>query len=131
MEATLLRQWEERVTWKMSKFTEINIRARGKNVSLKLNFCLGGKIVQEFREIFQIIFFSCDFVFNLRLSDLNYSVYFFVSIFFKKTQLKVGLSPSKKICVIYFIEGPLKMMKNAFYLILKALFILKILKFLS
>lgn len=91
MEATLLRQWEERVTWKMSKLTEINIRARGKNVSLKLNFCLGGKIVQEFREIFQIIFFSCDFVFNLRLSDLNYSVYFFVSIFFKKTQLKVGL----------------------------------------
>ena len=37
----------------------------------------------------------------------------------------------KKKCVICFIESPLKMMKNAFYSILKALFILKILKFLS
>ena len=45
--------------------------------------------------------------------------------------LKVGLSPSKKICVICLIDSPLKMMKNAFYFILKALFILKIFKFLS
>ena len=45
--------------------------------------------------------------------------------------LKVGLSPSKKICVIYLIESPLKVMKNAFYLILKALFVLKIFKLLS
>ena len=36
--------------------------------------------------------------------------------------LKVGLSPSKKIYVICFIESPLKMMKNAFYFILKNLF---------
>ena len=45
--------------------------------------------------------------------------------------VKVGLSPSKKICVISFIESPLKTIKNAFYFILKALFILKIFKFLS
>ena len=45
--------------------------------------------------------------------------------------LKVGLSPSKKNCVICFIESPLKKMKNAFYFILKALFVLKIFKFLS
>ena len=32
----------------------------------------------------------------------------------------------KKKCVIFFIESPLKMMKNAFYSILKALFVLKI-----
>ena len=44
---------------------------------------------------------------------------------------KVGLSPCKKVCVIYFIESPLKIMKNAFYFTLKALFILKIFKFLS
>ena len=44
---------------------------------------------------------------------------------------KVELSRSKKICVICLTESPLKMMKNAFYFILKALFILKILKFLS
>ena len=42
--------------------------------------------------------------------------------------LKVGLSSN---CIIYFIENPLKMMKNAFYFILKALFVLKILKLLS
>ena len=30
-----------------------------------------------------------------------------------------------------FIEGPLKMMKNAFYFILKALFVFKIFKFLA
>ena len=45
--------------------------------------------------------------------------------------LKVGLSPSKKTCVTCFIESPLKMMKNAFYFIVKALFVPKIFKFLS
>ena len=45
--------------------------------------------------------------------------------------VKVGLSPSKKICVICLIESPFKMMKNAFYFILIALFVLKIFKFLS
>ena len=44
--------------------------------------------------------------------------------------LKVGLSPSKKTCVISFVESPLKIMKNAFYFILKALFVLKIFQFL-
>ena len=44
---------------------------------------------------------------------------------------KVWFSPSKKYCVICFIESPLKMMKNTFYVILKALFVLKIFKFLS
>ena len=46
-------------------------------------------------------------------------------------KLKVGLSPSEKNCVICLIGSPLKMMKNAFYFILKALFGLKIFKFLS
>ena len=44
---------------------------------------------------------------------------------------KVGLSLFKNILFICFNESPLKMMKNAFYFILKALFILKIFKFLS
>ena len=48
-----------------------------------------------------------------------------------RTKFKVGFSPSNKICVICLIESPLKMMKNAFYLIVKALFVLKIFKFLS
>ena len=37
----------------------------------------------------------------------------------------------KKMCFFCFIESPLKMMKNAFYFILKAPFVLKIFKFLS
>ena len=40
---------------------------------------------------------------------------------------KVGLSPSNKTC---FDEIPLNMPKNAFYSILKALFVLKIFNFL-
>ena len=47
------------------------------------------------------------------------------------TILKVGLSPLKKTCVIYLIESFLKMMKNAIYFILKALFVLKLFTFLS
>ena len=45
--------------------------------------------------------------------------------------VKAGLSPSKKNFVICFIESPLKIIKNAFCFILKALFVLKIFKFLS
>ena len=44
---------------------------------------------------------------------------------------EVGLSPSKKICFICFNDSPSEMMKNAFYSILKALFVLKIILFLS
>ena len=45
--------------------------------------------------------------------------------------IKVVLSPSKKILFICFNESLLKMIKNVFYFILKALFILMIFKFLS
>ena len=51
-------------------------------------------------------------------------------IFFTQP-IKVGLSPHKKNCIICFIESTLKMMKNAFYFILKVLFVLKIFQFLS
>ena len=47
------------------------------------------------------------------------------------TWIKVGLSPSKKICIICFIESPLKMIKNVFYFILEPLFVFKISKFSS
>ena len=46
------------------------------------------------------------------------------------SRLKVGLSPSK-FFLVCFNDSPSKMMKNAFYLILKALFVLKIFKVLS
>ena len=45
--------------------------------------------------------------------------------------LKVGLSPSKKVCCIRLNESPLKVMKNAVYFIIKALFVLKVFEFLS
>ena len=47
----------------------------------------------------------------------------------EKTVFKIELSPFKK-CYICFNESPLKMTKNVFYFILKALFVLKIFKFL-
>ena len=47
----------------------------------------------------------------------------------KQTKIiKVGPSPSNTFFVC-FNESPLKMMKNAFYFILKALFVLKLCKF--
>ena len=46
-------------------------------------------------------------------------------------KLLTSLSPSKTICVICLIESRLKVMKNAFYFILKALLVLKIFIFLS
>ena len=45
--------------------------------------------------------------------------------------LKLDPHLPKKFLIICFNESPLKMMKNALYFILKALFVLKILKFLS
>ena len=56
----------------------------------------------------------------LRFLDSEVMIYF-----------KVGLSPTKNICVICLIESPLILMKNAFYFILKALFVLNLFKFLS
>ena len=50
---------------------------------------------------------------------------------FEGSMFKVGLLPSKIICVICLIESPLKMMKKTFYFIVKALFVLKLFKFLS
>ena len=44
---------------------------------------------------------------------------------------KVGISPSKQNSFACFNESPVKMMENTFYFILKALFVLKIFKFLS
>ena len=46
-------------------------------------------------------------------------------------KIEVGLSPSKKISFISFNESPEKVVKLAFYFILKALLILKISQFLS
>ena len=52
------------------------------------------------------------------------------SFFHQMIAHKVVLSNFKKMCLICFIESPLKMMKNAFSFILKAFFVPKFLKFL-
>ena len=63
-------------------------------------------------------------------STLLFKITNLLQIFIKKPNLfKVGLSPSKKNCVTCFIKSSLKIMKNAFYFILNALFVLKIFKF--
>ena len=64
------------------------------------------------------------YIMKAKKIDKN-NIYIYIS------KLKVRLLSSKKKYVIFLIESPLKMMKNAFYFILKALFILKIFKFLS
>ena len=48
-----------------------------------------------------------------------------------REKIKSGSDLPKNIFIIGFNESPLKMMKNAFYFILKALFALKIFKLLS
>ena len=55
----------------------------------------------------------------------------YIALFFFCINILKSDSHLLKKCIIYFIEGPLKMMKNAFYFILEELFILKIFKFLS
>ena len=45
--------------------------------------------------------------------------------------LKIGLPAPKKVALISSNETSLKMMRNAFYLMLKALFVLEIFSFLS
>ena len=50
-------------------------------------------------------------------------------LYYFLVRLKVELSHSKKIYFIYFSESLLKMIKNAFYFILNALVVLKIIIF--
>ena len=56
---------------------------------------------------------------------------FIVKKMFVELDLKSDSHLPKKFCIICFIESPLKRMKEAFYFILKALFVLKIFKVLS
>ena len=45
-----------------------------------------------------------------------------------KSYIEARLSPFKKNCVTCLIENPLKVMKNVFYFVIKALCVLKIFK---
>ena len=67
------------------------------------------------------------------LLKLKYTLNYIVFKRFRKHKLtlKSDSHLPKKYIFICFNKSPLKMMKNAFYFILKALFVLKIFKFLS
>ena len=63
---------------------------------------------------------------DLKTFNLEFEVFSHVNVAVSSSRsLKVGLSSSKKQILICFNGSPSKMMKYAFYFILKALFILK------
>ena len=64
----------------------------------------------------------------MALGELRSEIMFYQT---KRLSFKIGLSTSKKDDFICFNESHLKIIKNAFYFILKALFVVKIFKFLS
>ena len=67
-------------------------------------------------------------IFNI-ISEKNYLD---KPVFNNVNRLKVGISPStKEVGFICFNESPLKIMNNVSYVILRALFVLKIFKFFS
>ena len=81
---------------------------------------------------------KCRFLITIRklvssLLFLSWQFYLLILLFFRFTvnERKIGLPPFQKDYVIFFFENPLKVMKNTFYFILKALFVLNIFKFLS
>ena len=67
---------------------------------------------------------------NIIESQFNLTSWSRLPSCFKNITLKSDSHLPKK-CVICFSESPLKTIKNAFYFILKALFVLKIFKFFS
>ena len=68
---------------------------------------------------------------TIKLEDKKYFILKHKVTYNISSKINVELSPSKKNCFIYFNKSRLKMMKNAFYLTLKALFLLRVFKFLS
>ena len=75
------------------------------------------------------------YLFKLALSQFPLEAKISISLIFRlecklvRSNLKSGSHHPKKICLIHFDKSPLNIMKNAFYFILKALFVLKIFKF--
>ena len=70
-------------------------------------------------------------IFNIDGIDVNKILVSKKVSYGKNNSFKVGLSPSPPKVFICFNGSPSKMIKNAFYFVLKALFVLKIFKFLS
>ena len=115
-------------------FTEKRLKISNKQNALKVNkkghkkflyfthtyFCKN-LFLQKYKKIFCLISLLFGYQWNTSISSSL------------ATFLKVGIRKKsfRKICGICVIESPLKMMKNVFYFIVKALFVLKIFKFFS
>ena len=67
----------------------------------------------------------CNVVVKFKRDVTPFRNLFFMEISYP--QIKVGLSPSKKFCFIFFNKNPLKMVKTAYL----SLFVVKIFKLLS
>ena len=67
-----------------------------------------------------VIFFSASLFTNDCAPLMLYSAKVICNyeVTFRRKNLKVGLLPFKKYCVICFIESRLKMMKNAFFILI-------------
>ena len=72
------------------------------------------------------IFFFLLYLLEFFVMQQMFQIY--IQFFFS---LKLDSHLPKKICTIFLIETLLEMMKNVFYFVLQAFYILKILKFLS
>ena len=99
----------------------------GKNFKFHNNIDLSKDILSKFPSFYQNIFIK--WINNYTAKPTLPSMILSEFICFN-SNIKVGLSSSKKKKFICFNVSPSKMMKNAFYFILKAPFVLKIFKFL-
>ena len=78
----------------------------------------------------QISEYLPQFLILIILKDFSHKTLNEITGFSMIMDLKRTLTCQKN-CIICFIESPLKIMKNAFYFILKTFFVLKIFQFLS
>ena len=108
------------------------------NLKVWFDLCQYWKIHNQaeiYKEVFSeniVVFWTAVIISSLTRNTRppNFRIMLTLGVYILR-RIKVGLSTSKKICVICWIESPLKMMKNAFYFILKAFLVLKTFKFLS
>ena len=100
-------------------------------VSNSVHRILESEIRKNSDNVFRLLVEHCTKALMVFIILINFIFCVIINIGICSYIFKVGLSPSKKNIFICWNESPLKMMKNAFYFILKVLFVLPILKFLS
>ena len=95
------------------------------------NFCPGRSSCWQYYTVLRLTRFDL-YCFGVRIQKIVlYCLCRLRTNYVRSNNLKSDPHLPKEFCFISFIESPLKMMKNAFYFILKTLLVLKIFKFLS